>query len=238
MTRSSAQLSPAHPDPAFPPLEGDVHVWLRTCPPRSRSEPALRELLGAYLQRPANEIALRRTTQGRIEFAPAAAAKVPAIGFGVSHSHELMALAFARDVHPGIDIERLQPRPRAIELAQRFFPADESRALEALPRTQALHAFYLLWTAREAIVKAMGRGIAFGLHRLHFDLADPAHPRLADIEGDDATKWQLHQRVLPPTSGTSDLFVFAVAWRGTPRPLRWMPPLMDLEAGLSNPLAG
>src|SRR3546814_3037285 len=67
-------------------------------------------------------------------------------------------------------LELLRPRPRALALAERFFVRSETGALLALPAEAREAAFVRLWCAKEAVLKAHGRGLAFGLDRLEFAL--------------------------------------------------------------------
>src|SRR3546814_11324671 len=62
----------------------------------------------------------------------------------------------------GADLELLRPRPRALALAERFFVRSETGALLALPAEAREAAFVRLWCAKEAVLKAHGRGLAFG----------------------------------------------------------------------------
>src|SRR3546814_13489669 len=55
-------------------------------------------------------------------------------------------------------------------LAERFFVRSETGALLALPAEAREAAFVRLWCAKEAVLKAHGRGLAFGLDRLEFAL--------------------------------------------------------------------
>jgi 4'-phosphopantetheinyl transferase len=100
-----------------------------------------------------------------------------------------------------------------MQLAERFFHPEETAALLALDRSEQEQAFLQLWTAKEAVLKAMGRGIAFGLERLRLAVP-PAAPRLLWMDEDDATQWQLHS--LSPGNG----FVASLAWRGIARGIR------------------
>lgn len=89
-----------------------------------------------------------------------------------SHSGERLLVALGTGVRVGADLEFLRPRPRAMVLATRFFTPDEAAALQALPADLREDAFVRLWCAKEAVLKAHGRGIAFGLHRLEFAAAN------------------------------------------------------------------
>jgi 4'-phosphopantetheinyl transferase len=86
-----------------------------------------------------------------------------------SHSGDRLAIALGEGVRVGIDIEHPRPRPRALELARRYFTAAEAEALAALPVALREAAFLRLWCAKEAVLKAHGRGLAFGLDRLRFE---------------------------------------------------------------------
>ncbi|WP_133477844.1 4'-phosphopantetheinyl transferase family protein [Cognatilysobacter segetis] len=86
-----------------------------------------------------------------------------------SHSGGRLAIALGVGLRVGIDIERPRARPRAVELARRFFTPAEAEALAALPEPAREPAFLRLWCAKEAVLKAHGRGLAFGLDRLRFE---------------------------------------------------------------------
>src|SRR3546814_19079607 len=76
-------------------------------------------------------------------------------------------------------LELLRPRPRALALAERFFVRSETGALLALPAEAREAAFVRLWCAKEAVLKAHGRGLAFGLDRLEFALCGADWARVA-----------------------------------------------------------
>ncbi|EQD33870.1 4'-phosphopantetheinyl transferase [mine drainage metagenome] len=56
-------------------------------------------------------------------------------------------------------------------LAQRHFTAAETDILHSLPEAERLQAFYALWTAKEAVLKAAGVGISYGLDQGRHGLA-------------------------------------------------------------------
>ena len=124
-----------------------------------------------------------------------------------SHSGEALLLALGEDVELGVDIERLRPRPRAMELARRFYHPDETAWLQSLDDDARVLAFVRLWCAKEAVLKAHGHGISFGLHR--FRLAD-GEGGLRIVECDprlgDPAAWRLHE--FRPVEG----YLGAIAW--------------------------
>lgn len=183
-----------------------VHVWLLNYR-RSQQRSPLRALLGIYLGLPAEAVVLEDGEHGRPELA---APWNRFLQFNWSHSADRAVVAIARGVVPGIDIERIRPRPRAMQLAERFFHPDETAALLSLDEQHREHAFLQLWTGKEAVLKALGRGVAFGLHRLCLAV-EPAATDLLWLDGDDAEQWQLLS--LSPDAG----YVASLAWRGPSR---------------------
>ena len=180
-----------------------IHVW-RLRYARAQRRTPLHALLAAYLRVPAESIALVENEHGRPELAAPWSGR---LAFNWSHSGEAALVAIARRVVPGVDIERVRPRPRAMQVAERFFHCDETAALLALESSRRDRAFLQLWTGKEAVLKAMGRGIAFGLDRLCLAVP-PAAPRVLWLDGDDAAQWQLHALSLDADHLAS------VAWRG------------------------
>ena len=62
--------------------------------------------------------------------------------FNLSHSGEYALLAVTPGLEVGIDIEQFRPDFGTQEIAQRFFSAQESRILCALPEEQKVEAFF------------------------------------------------------------------------------------------------
>lgn len=212
---------PAAPTAATPPLPapGAVGVWRFAHQPGERSTPRVRQVLGRCLGLQAQAVTLATGAHGAPVLAPgavdASGARVD-IGVSASHAGDWLLVAAARGLQPGVDIERIAPRPNALAIAHRYFTADEAGWLAGLPGPQRELAFYRLWVAREAVLKAIGRGLAFGLDRLRID-PDPRAPSLRWLDGDDASAWVLHWLDVP------EGYLGAVAWRGGPRSITCSP---------------
>jgi 4'-phosphopantetheinyl transferase len=152
---------------------------------------------------PAAAIELHRDTLGR----PRLAGALQGWDVSWSHSGEGLLIALGDKVDVGVDLERARPRPRALELAERFFHSTEHDWLRGLPEPDRNEAFLRLWCAKEAVLKAHGRGIAYGLDK--FGLADlegglaMTHPH-AGLGG----PWSVHEWA--PRPG----YRAALAWRG------------------------
>lgn len=198
------------PNAPVPPLRDDeVHVWRLSYRHEQRRQPLI-ALLARYLGRSGDKVALVDDEHGRPRLAPGLD---PSLDFNWSHSGDHAVIALARGIVPGVDIERRHERERSLAIARRFFSADEAATLAALPPGERDVAFLRLWTAKEAVLKAIGRGIAFGLQRLDI-VVENGEPRLWRLHDDDADAWQLQSLVLDPA-----LFG-ALAWRGAARRVR------------------
>lgn len=171
--------------------------------PGQPAEELARAWLATRLGCDPGAVALARDAHGRPRLAPAHGADV-----GWSHSGGGLLIAHGPRMVLGVDLEREHERPRALELARRFFHEREAAWLEAQERAARSAAFLRLWTAKEAVLKAHGRGLAFGLHRLAFDERDG---HLVLVEADpalgDPTQW--HVREFVPHPG----YRAALAWK-------------------------
>lgn len=194
------------------PLAGDeIHLW---CLPYRRElgrEP-LRELLSGYLGLPPDAVQLTDSPHGR----PKLQGQV--LDFNWSHSGHWACVAVARQLpRLGVDIEVIRPRQRAAELARRFFSAVEAewigQAMDPSVRTQR---FLDLWTAKEAVLKAHGRGLSYGLARAQFTMpGDAPVPSQFDGELGPATDWHLF------TITGIEGCIGRLAWAGAGRRVLW-----------------
>jgi len=189
--------------------DDEIHVWHLPYH-RQHGRAPLRSVLASYLGIDAHQLTLTDGEHGR----PAlAGVQDPSLDFNWSHSGDHALIAIARSIKPGIDLECLRMRPRALDIARRYFTADEAAALSAVPAAGRSAAFLELWTAKEAVLKALGRGIAFGLKRLSISRAG-GQLTLHQLDGDDAGAWQLHALHVDSS------LVAALAWRGEKRRIR------------------
>lgn len=131
-----------------------------------------------------------------------------------SHSGDWLIAAATEGARVGIDLEMHRPRPKALALARRFFAVEEAQALAALADDpDALEtAFTRLWCAKEAVLKAHGRGLSFGLHRLRFALdagdAGATAPRLVACDPALGLPADWHLRAWAPVPG----YLATLAW--------------------------
>jgi len=204
---------------AQPPTLGmhEIHVWSlqldAAADARTRSaaiDAARARLLGVYASVSGNPL-IERGAHGK-PYAPA----LDGLEFNLSHAGHHALLAFARGQPLGVDLERCDRRPPPAELARRYFTRAEADALERVPEELRQRCFLQLWTQKEAVLKALGRGLSFGLDRLAFTIGDGAVGHLREIaaEGGAVEQWQL--RRLRPGPG----LIGALAWHGADRAVR------------------
>ncbi len=118
----------------------------------------LRILIGEYTQlNPRGGVRFCLGPHGKPGLADGSQRSV--IQFNVSHSDELILLAFSLDREIGVDVERVRSIPEALQIAEWFFSPREAEVLRTLPPDQVDHAFAIYWTRTEAYLKARGIGL-------------------------------------------------------------------------------
>lgn len=90
--------------------------------------------------------------------------------FNLSHAGEFVACAVARGP-VGIDIELIRPVREMGSIVTRYFHPDEAAAWRAAGKDLREEAFFVLWSAREAVMKCTGLGLARGLSITRVDPA-------------------------------------------------------------------
>jgi 4'-phosphopantetheinyl transferase len=83
--------------------------------------------------------------------------------FNLAHSGELALVAVTYDCEVGIDVEHLRPVRHAEGITRRFFHHDEAADVLACRGPERAEAFFRCWTRKEAVVKAIGKGLQFPL---------------------------------------------------------------------------
>jgi 4'-phosphopantetheinyl transferase len=78
---------------------------------------------------------------------------------GISHAGNMVVCAFVHGARIGLDIECIRDRP--VQHVRRYFTASERRFIDEHENSN--QAFYQIWTRKEAVIKADGRGLAIAL---------------------------------------------------------------------------
>jgi 4'-phosphopantetheinyl transferase len=117
-----------------------------------------RRILGEHLGIEPVSVRYRRSANGKPELLGATG-----LAFSASHSDGLAIVAVTTQGEVGVDIERVRPMPDALNIARRFFAAREYEHLRSVPAGTRSEAFLRLWTAKEACIKLVGRGLSMPL---------------------------------------------------------------------------
>jgi len=141
----------------------------------------------------------------------------------LSHSRDVTACAITIDHNVGVDVEAMDRDARYTRIAERFFAPQEAQMLHSLPADKQAETFIRLWTLKEALLKACGRGLSVPLDCMCFSLTDDraALVRLHDPWLGDPADWQLAEVRVQCAGSPSDATAYhiAVAVRSR-RPLR------------------
>ena len=212
-----------HQSEILPLRADDVHVWLASIKPgkeqyriftqtlskeemeragRFRFEEdrlhfiatrgILRTLLSGYLNMDAGQVSLAYGPYGKPELS-AGTSSIP-VRFNLAHSHCLALFAFVLNCDIGVDIEFMRRDIAMDDIAERFFSPNENAALDRLPSNLKRKGFFTCWARKEALLKANGKGISFGLERVEVSVHPELPASVLRIAGSeqDASLWSLH----------------------------------------------
>ncbi|MFI0793374.1 4'-phosphopantetheinyl transferase family protein [Micromonospora rubida] len=180
------------------PGRDTVYVWFgRTTGDRPEAaRRLLRRAGGVLLGRAEAEIQVGRDAAGQPLVHAGDAAELPV---SVSHAGDAVVVAARRAGPVGVDVEAHRELP-AVALARRWYAPEEAAWLADRPAERRAEAFLLLWTAKEAVGKALGRGLRDGgLGRL---MPRPGGPGglLRPVPGPGCL-WVGHPRLTGDTAG-------------------------------------
>ena len=113
------------------------------------------------------------------------------IRFNVSHSYDCAVIGFTRSAEIGLDVEKIRTTIDWQGLSRRYFSKNEASELCDILEENQRSAFYTCWTRKEAFVKALGRGIGFGLDNFDVTFQDHDPPQIKEIrfKNEDAQCW-------------------------------------------------
>jgi 4'-phosphopantetheinyl transferase len=90
--------------------------------------------------------------------------------FNLSHSGRHGLIAVAKDRSVGVDIEVRRPISDLLGVALQIATPREAKLLKQLPTGQIHSAFFELWTRKEAVLKALGRGFSIDPRELEVEI--------------------------------------------------------------------
>lgn len=143
---------------------------------------ALRRVIARYVPFSPEQIQFSYQRNGKPQIA--VAQNQIGLNFNISHSEKLAIIAVSLGRRIGIDVERYRTI-EFLEIASRYFSDCEYRELSMLPQDELRNSFFAYWTRKEALLKAIGKGIGTLLPQVlvtagHFDVPEL---RRSDIDG-------------------------------------------------------
>lgn len=170
----------------------------------------LRTILGRYLGLRSSQLQFCYGPRGKPALAETVSESKAKLYFNLAHAAGLALYAVTNDREIGVDLEQIHPIADMDQIAERFFSAQESAALRALPPEQRQEAFFNCWTRKEAYLKASGEGLAQPLDQFSVSLGPGEPAKLVSIAGDfqEASRWFI--QAFSPANG----YVAAVAVQG------------------------
>ena len=128
----------------------------------------LRLIAGQYLERAPGQIEFSYGEQGKPKIDDAD------FSFNLSHSNDMVVYAISRFETVGIDIEWTGRKVETEEVARQFFSKREFESLTELSPLEQNHAFFNIWTRKEALIKAIGQGLSFPLDQFEVSHGEEA----------------------------------------------------------------
>jgi 4'-phosphopantetheinyl transferase len=83
----------------------------------------------------------------------------PTLRFNLSHTDGMVVCLVGDDRELGADVEDVSRNSATVEIADRYFSADEVRELRSWPSERQPDRFFDYWTLKEAYIKARGMGL-------------------------------------------------------------------------------
>lgn len=154
----------------------------------------LREKIGHYLKKNPHDIDFQYSKHGKPSIKPLDSNGSESLMFNLSHSEDLLVMAFGLNLALGIDVEKLKLKPLE-KIVRRFFSKSETEAYLAATEIQKMEVFYNCWTGKEAYLKAKGEGISIDLSSFSVESQINLPPRLTSATWDEQeiSRWKFYR---------------------------------------------
>lgn len=143
----------------------------------------LRVLFSKYLDCLIDDIIFKYGEYGKPELA-----NNKTIKFNVSHSGEMIVIAFCNDYDIGIDVEYIKRDFNVFDIVDNYFSKQEIKALHKIPNNQQTEAFFRGWTRKEAFIKAKSQGLSFPLDSFSISIDTDENAELYETTWDNNEK--------------------------------------------------
>lgn len=179
----------------------------------------LRSLIGAYLGCESSAVQFEYGPFGKPQLARRSGSE--SLSFNLSHSGALAVFAFGRGRELGVDVEQVDRKIDVHQVSGQFFTSREVRDIMTRPHHQQHVRFFEFWTRKEALVKALGRGLSMALRELDVSV-------IGDAPGDASPLWLAHpdawwslRQLVPAPGYIAALAASGGAYHAACREVRW-----------------
>jgi 4'-phosphopantetheinyl transferase len=202
---------------ADPDLPADDDLRLRVKPiedPSLVGRVLTRRMLAEQLHLKSHQVYLTKDERGRPSLDSRRMASCPKasdLDFSCSHSEKFFAVGAIEQGRIGIDIEVIRPDVADSMLSSRELCETERTWIGALPEDERPAAFYYCWTAKEALLKALGLGVSFGMEQIEILRDETGGHRFSKIADSRqlAEGWSLEHHYLEFDDASA---LAAIAW--------------------------
>ena len=153
----------------------------------------LRSILGQYLNLLPQSIVFELNEYGKPRVSTDQ--NPQQLSFNLSHSggYFLCGVAVGREI--GVDVELVRLMGCMPAMVKKVLSHDEQATFQTIPHEKQTFAFYQSWTHKEAYVKAVGKGLSFGLASVEVAMRPNHASELLRIAGDhhEAKRWTTRQ---------------------------------------------
>lgn len=117
------------------------------------------------------------------------------IQFNLAHSGHLALLGVTLDADIGVDLEEIRPLDHLTLMAHYWLSNREVMELAKLQGYEQIECFYRYWTRKEALIKALGRGLTRQMSAVDVSLKSTTQERMVAIDselgGDAQQLWSM-----------------------------------------------
>jgi len=124
----------------------------------------------------------------------------PDLWFSVTHTSSVAAVAVAVGVQVGVDAECVSRSTDWQTVAENYFAPEEWSYLTSLSAAGQRAGFFQIWTLKEALLKALGKGLSIPLNafRFEFPAGQPPQVHFSHAMPNRSDEWRFWLFTEPP----------------------------------------
>jgi 4'-phosphopantetheinyl transferase len=159
---------------------------------------ALRNILSKYVDCLPEKLRFGQNSFGK-PFLMDAVEPDAEVQFNMSHSGQVVVVAVTRGRSIGVDVEMMRPLKDYGSIAKLNFTAEERAWIESVPSEFQQNAFFKSWARKEAVIKAVGKGLSMPLNTFDASILSGQDGRRLTLLADapDVESWWLVDLTAP-----------------------------------------